>query len=638
MKNRLLIYFFYDKDGIVDGYVEYILNKMKPHINECIFVSNGELQPESRKKIENISEHILCRENKGFDVWAYKEAIEYYGWDNLTKFDEILFMNFTIMGPVSTFDDMFDTMDNKNIDFWGITICHEVGFDPFGVIEYGYIPTHIQSHFIAVRKSLFQDDRFKEYWNTRPIINHYNEAVGYHEAIFTKKFADMGFKWDVYVDTRDIFDYTFYPLMYAPVKMITEKKCPVFKRKNFILDYANYLDNNNGESAVELMTYLKIKTNYDTNLIWDNILRTSNQFDIKNCLHLNYILPKNIQISEERKNNKIALMMHIYFEDLIDYCLNYAQNMPVDADIYVTTNTSEKAKVIEKKFKILPNNVKVIVIENRGRDVSALLVGLREYVYNYDLICFAHDKKVGQLYFKIKGETFSNQCFENILGSAEFVNNIINIFDENPRLGLLTPPPPQFAEYYPSLAGYGWGVNYDGGVSLLKEMNINIELNKQKDPVAPFGTMFWFRTKALKELFDKNFTYDDFLAEPAGTDGTLMHVIERIYPIICQNEGYYPAWIMTDEFAKIQITNLQYMLSELNKEVFKYTGPNFFNVVKGRLKEIKHEHEESIKSLNNEINKLNGIINELYGIINELYNSKSWKITKPLRWLMAKLK
>lgn len=629
MKNRLLIYFFYDKDGIVDGYIEYILEQMKPYIKECIFVSNGELQPESRKKIENISEHILCRENKGFDVWAYKEALEYFGWNNLAKFDEIIFMNFTIMGPVSTFDDMFTAMDNKNIDFWGITICHEMGFDPFGVIEYGYIPTHIQSHFIAVRKSLFQDSRFKEYWNTRPMINHYNEAVGYHEAIFTKKFADMGFKWDVYVDTRDMFDYTFYPLMYAPAKIISEKKCPIFKRKSFILDYINYLDNNNGESAVELMAYLKTKTSYDTNLIWDNILRTSNQFDIKNCLHLNYILPKNTQTSAEIKNNKIALMMHIYFEDLIDYCCKYAQNMPADADIYITTNTSQKAKLIEDKFKTLPNNVKVIVIENRGRDVSALLVGLREYVYNYDLICFAHDKKVGQLYFKIKGETFSNQCFENILGSAEFINNIINTFDENPRLGLLTPPPPQFAEYYPSFSGYSWGVNYKNCSELSKRMHMNIDIDTYKEPIAAFGSMFWFRVNALKPLFDLKLNYSDFPNEPLPDDGAISHAIERIHPFVVQSRGYYPAWIMTDEFAKVQITNLQYMLSEINKEVFKYTDPNYFSVVKRRLKDIMHG--ESLESLNNEINKLNGIINDIY-------NSKSWKITNPLRWLMCKLK
>ncbi|MFD1903714.1 rhamnan synthesis F family protein [Paenibacillus rhizoplanae] len=37
------------------------------------------------------------------------------------------------------------------------------------------------------------------------MINSYEEAIGFHEAIFHKKtFSDKGFKWDVYVNTNDL--------------------------------------------------------------------------------------------------------------------------------------------------------------------------------------------------------------------------------------------------------------------------------------------------------------------------------------------------------------------------------------------------------------------------------------------------
>ncbi|MFD1903715.1 rhamnan synthesis F family protein [Paenibacillus rhizoplanae] len=60
----------------------------------------------------------------------------------------------------------------------------------------------------------------------------------------------------------------------------------------------------------------KNKTDYDVNLIWDNILRTNNQTDIKNAMNLNYIL--STSSSKKTKNQgsskkKIALVMHIYF-------------------------------------------------------------------------------------------------------------------------------------------------------------------------------------------------------------------------------------------------------------------------------------------------------------------------------------
>ena len=35
---RLLIFFFYDKDGIVDRYIPYMLDDMKKNVNDIIFV------------------------------------------------------------------------------------------------------------------------------------------------------------------------------------------------------------------------------------------------------------------------------------------------------------------------------------------------------------------------------------------------------------------------------------------------------------------------------------------------------------------------------------------------------------------------------------------------------------------------
>ena len=54
-------------------------------------------------------------------------------------------------------------------------------------------------------------------------------------------------------------------------------------------------------------------------------------------------------------------------------------------------------EIVEQAFKQLNNNVQVIVIQNRGRDVSALLVATKKFIMNYDYVCFMHDKKVTQL-------------------------------------------------------------------------------------------------------------------------------------------------------------------------------------------------------------------------------------------------
>lgn len=78
---------------------------------------------------------------------------------------------------------------------------------------------HIQSHFIAVRNDMLKSDDFKEYWESRPEIKKYSDAIGKHEAVFTRHFDELGYKWDVYSDTRDCMDYTDLPIISMPVKL-----------------------------------------------------------------------------------------------------------------------------------------------------------------------------------------------------------------------------------------------------------------------------------------------------------------------------------------------------------------------------------------------------------------------------------
>lgn len=364
-----------------------------------------------------------------------------------------------------------------------------------------------------------------------------------------------------------------------PTELVKNRKCPVIKRKCFFNEYNEFLGSTTGEPAIELMKYIEENLSYDVNLIWDNLLRLENMQDIKRRMHFNYVLPSQYKLNPNRENKrKVALMLHIYYSDLIDYCFNYARSMPEYADIYVTTSSEKDKKVIERKFSELKcNSVKVILIENRGRDVSALLVGCKEYIGQYDYVCFAHDKKTKQFEPLTIGESFSYKCFENVLTTEQFVENVINTFESNPRLGLLTPPPPNHGAFY-GVLGTEWGSNFEITRNLAEKLNIKTNINIHKEPISPLGTMFWFRPNAMKTLVDYDWNYDDFPAEPNGTDGTLLHGIERIYGIVVQHEGYYPGWLMADSFARIELTNLHYMLREVNLALFNNLGHHYGHV------------------------------------------------------------
>ena len=59
-------------------------------------------------------------------------------------------------------------------------------------------------------------------------------------------------------------------------------------------------------------------------------------------------------------------------------------------------------------------------------------------------------------------------------------------------------------------------------------------------------------------MLDHGWKYEDFPPEPNKVDGTLLHFIERAYGYVPQANGYYPAYIFSDRYARIEITNLSY--------------------------------------------------------------------------------
>lgn len=578
---RLGVFFFFDPDGVVDDYVVTLLEDMNQNLAELVIVSNGPLAPDGFAKLSQFTDNIIVRANEGLDVWAYRTALMSYGWAKLVEFDEVILFNSTIMGPVYPFAEMFAEMDTRRNDFWGLTWFHSVPFDPFGTTPEGYIPRHIQSHFMAYRRSLVESRAFQDYWETMPPIRGYEDSVGMHEAPFTQRFERLGFVSDVYVNTEDMEGLYLHPVLFAPKRLIAERRCPIFKRRSFFHNYEDILGQSVGNATRDLYEYLRDHTDYDTDLIWQNLLRTTHLADLVKGMQLTYVLPSEIA-APLTSQPRTALVLHVYYLDLLEETLGFARTMPEWCDVIVTTDSEEKVAAVEAAAAALPQHVEVRLIENRGRDVSALLIGARDVVDRYEYVCFAHDKKVTQLYPYSKGEGFAVKCFENMFASREFVTNVISQFEREPRLGIMMPTPPNHAEYFP-VYSFGWGENFPGARAVVRSLGLDVPMSPDKDVIAPLGTMFWFRSDALRPLFEADWEYSGFPAEPNATDGTLLHAVERAYAYVAQARGYFAAWLFSDSFARIELTNLSLYVEELTRGVANRTGRGTLNDMKAAM-------------------------------------------------------
>ena len=191
MIKRLGIFCTYDSEGIIDDYIIFLLQETKKILSHLAIVCNGELSPEGRKRLEQITADIVVRENVGFDMAAWRQGILQ---KNLADYDELILFNDSFFGPLYPFAEIFDKMDaeKSDADFWAITIHGQTQRAE------NVIPEYLQLYFLVVRKKMLQSPKFFDYWKNWEPPENIDEA----KIDFTKKFFDIGFTYAAYCDTR----------------------------------------------------------------------------------------------------------------------------------------------------------------------------------------------------------------------------------------------------------------------------------------------------------------------------------------------------------------------------------------------------------------------------------------------------
>lgn len=560
--SRLGIFQMSDKDGIVERYITYLLADLRENLDRLVVIVNGTLQEDEAKKLAPYADHVFYRENVGFDAYAFRQAIlELIGLDEIRQYDELLLCNDTFYGPFYPFKITFDEMDKSPVDFWGLTKHAAAALPGSGNKE---MQEHIQSFFVVYRKPVLLSESFELFWrNVNFKQQTFLELVYDYEIRMTQYFSGKGFKYEAYVKDDELNgneEYNYNHYSSSPYLLMKKYKMPVIKRKVFT--EGKKLPWEAGEEVEKALRYIEKYTSYDVDLIWSDLLRKANITDIKNNLNLNYVLPaeSNFILPVEKR---IAVIAHITYDELVEDCMEYLLNVPEEIDVYVTSykeNVLEQVKNIAEGRK---TNIYTKKIVNRGRDVSAIFVGGRDIVFNYDYICFVHDKRTsGSKGRYTTGASFHNLVWENTVGSSGYIKNVIQLFENNPRLGLLSPPAP-LHHSYSAMLGTEWTVNYKRALRETERMKLNVPISEKKHPFA-LSTTFWFKRDALRKLFEYPLRYEDFIEEPVPMDGELNHALERIVIYVAQDAGYYSGIAMNSEYASLNIQNMYLLLAKLN--------------------------------------------------------------------------
>ena len=226
----------------------------------------------------------------------------------------------------------------------------------------------------------------------------------------------------------------------------------------------------------------------------------------------------------------LAVICHIFHENLTGEIQHYLRNIPFKADVFISTDSAAKKTIIERQFASWDGgSVTICVTENRGRDIAPKLIAFRDVYDDYEFVLHLHSKQSSH---DSVLSSWRGYLLENMLGSPEIVRSVFEAFTREPKLGLVASQ-----HFEPVRAWINWGGNLDLANGLIKRIG-GEPFSYHHALDFPSGSMFWARSAALKPLLDLRLSLEDFATEQGQVDGTLAHAIERLFYIACEQAGF----------------------------------------------------------------------------------------------------
>lgn len=247
---RLGIFSFYDKEGIVDSYIEYLLRELMTVLDRLIVVVNGQVNENGKHIFEHYTNDLIIRGNIGFDAGAYADVIVNILGDSLRDWDELILCNDTFFGPFAPMKSIFEKMEREQLDFWGLNVLENK------------MMSHIQSYFLVFGPKILLSGELVEYFRTNIDLLADDIAQVYatfEEGLFLY-LAGKHYAYGAYCNTELCYIYE------SPDICLERYGIPLLKKKIFSGKY-------NIQAAINAVRYVRQSINYDISYITQCIQR-----------------------------------------------------------------------------------------------------------------------------------------------------------------------------------------------------------------------------------------------------------------------------------------------------------------------------------------------------------------------------
>ncbi len=235
------------------------------------------------------------------------------------------------------------------------------------------------------------------------------------------------------------------------------------------------------------------------------------------------------EISDWRNHEpaRVAVLMHVFYPELVSELVDSVRLIPVPVDIIVTNSSGSELDLTVR------DGDRVIVLEaaNRGRDILPLIEVVNAGLLDpYDLVLKVHTKRSqwrGDHDLPGDGETWRRGLLDSVLGSTDNIAAIMSAFASDHTLGLVTADDSVLGPEH-------WGDNESLVQGLLRRIELPL---RGSELTFAAGSVYWVRGFVLSGLRSLNLGARDFPDESGQVNQTTAHAIERMIGILCREAG-----------------------------------------------------------------------------------------------------
>lgn len=273
------------------------------------------------------------------------------------------------------------------------------------------------------------------------------------------------------------------------------------------------------------LSYIKNETDYNLDFIIEEIVKTLSAYEIKKNLHLNYILSDKTR--ENFVSKKAAFIFNYIDEDFLNTLKEYIKDTFGLLDIYA----------INKKEPLKKDGVRITVLDNN----ISCFKQIKSLSGKYGAICmFVLEEENIKNLNKIQKTDYIKYLLNSVIKNRIYINNILNTFEKNPRLGILSPLP------YINKAVYT-KIQNKNLIEFTEKMDINIKTDIEY--LKSLHNVFWIK----KESIDKINDVIDFECDNGLNKGIIFSLLNQKY-------GFLEGNVSPVEISKVYSDTVEYNL------------------------------------------------------------------------------